>query len=190
MEADVNATTMTAMTTRRLVVLTGDGKGKTTAALGMVLRATGHGHRALIVQFIKSDAKSEATTGEVIALRQLANAEIVLAGLGFVPPPEHPAYPQHRQAAEAGLELVDRALRERRHALVVLDEVCTAIAKGLLDERATLDVVASAGPGVCIVLTGRGASDGLLAAADTATEMRCLKHALQQRRPADKGVEW
>jgi cob(I)alamin adenosyltransferase len=186
MEAGVNEPTMTSTTGRRLLVLTGDGKGKTTAALGMVLRATGHGHRALIVQFIKSDE----STGEVIALRQLANAEIVLAGLGFVPPPEHPAYPQHRQAAEAGLELIDRVLRERRHELVVLDEVCTAIAKGLLDERATLDVVACAGPGVCVVLTGRGASDDLLAAADTATEMCCLKHAFQQRRPADKGVEW
>jgi cob(I)alamin adenosyltransferase len=186
MEAGVRETTLTSMTGRRMLVFTGDGKGKTTAALGMVLRAMGHGHRALIVQFIKSDE----STGEVTALRQLANAEIILAGLGFVPPRDHPAYPQHRHAAESGLELVARALRERRHELAVLDEVCTAIAKGLLDERSILDVVASAGPGVCVVLTGRGASDDLLAAADTATEMRCLKHAFEQARPADKGVEW
>jgi cob(I)alamin adenosyltransferase len=180
MKADMNET----MTKHRLLVFTGDGKGKTTAALGMVLRATGHGQRALIVQFIKSDT----STGEV--LNKLMNAEIVLVGLGFVPPPEHPAFPLHRQAAEAGLELVGRALRARHYDLVVLDEVCLAIAKGLLDEDTMLDVVANAGPGVCVVLTGRGASDRLLAAADTATEMRCLKHALQEGRPAEKGVEW
>jgi len=168
---------------RRLLVFTGDGKGKTTAALGMALRACGHGLRVLVIQFLKSDS----STGEIAAVRHLPGVEIVQTGLGFVPRPTHPAYTDHRKAAQDGLEMAGRVLGEGRHELVILDEVCTAVSLGLLEEKAVLEVVGKANAHV--VMTGRGATEGLLAASDTASDIRCLKHGMQQGKAADKGVE-
>jgi cob(I)alamin adenosyltransferase len=170
----------------RVLVLTGDGKGKTTAALGMALRAVGHGQRVLFVQFIKADA----STGEVTGVRQLPGMSLVQTGLGFVPPPTHPAYPAHRKAALEGLALGKQALRDGAADLVVFDEVCVAIARGLLDVEAVLTAVGNARPGTTVMLTGRGAPDALIAAADTVTNMCCVKHALQSGHAADAGVEW
>ena len=79
----------------RIILFTGDGKGKTTAALGMVLRAGGHGLKCLIVQFIKAAGE----TGELSACRNLPGVEIVQAGLGFIPNETNPAFAAHQQAA-------------------------------------------------------------------------------------------
>lgn len=170
----------------RLLVFTGDGKGKTTAALGMALRAAGHRQRVLFVQFVKADA----STGEVAAVQHLPGLRLVQAGLGFVPQPTHSSYPAHRAAALAGLDLVAQALRDDTAELVVLDEVCVAIARGLLDVQAVLAVLGNAQPSITMVLTGRHAPEALIEAADTVTDMCCVKHALQAGRAADEGVEW
>lgn len=172
--------------TARTLVFTGDGKGKTTAALGMALRAAGHGQRVLIVQFVKADR----STGELAACRHLPGVEIVQAGLGFVPPDDAPAFARHRQAAERGLELAGRALASQPLDLLVLDEVCLAVARRLLNEDAVLALLRQRTRPVCIVLTGRGASPGLLARADTVTEMRCVAHGLAQGIAAQPGVEY
>jgi cob(I)alamin adenosyltransferase len=170
----------------RLFVFTGEGKGKTTAALGMALRAVGHGQRVLFVQFLKSDT----SVGEVVGARSLPGFSLRQTGHGFVPPPSHPAYAKHKMAALEGLAIVERALRDGVAELVVLDEVCVAIAKGLLDVAAVLTVFGNTRPGTNVVLTGRGAPEALVAAADTVTHMGCVKHALQTGRRAEAGVEW
>jgi cob(I)alamin adenosyltransferase len=170
----------------RLLVLTGDGKGKTTAALGMALRAVGHGQRVLFVQFLKADTSA----GEIAGVRHLPGVRLVQTGIGFVPPPTHPAYPAHRTAALQGLAIAEQALREGAADLVVLDEVCVAIARGLLGVEAVLTVVGNARPGTNVLLTGRSAPDAVIAAADTVTNMVCVKHALPTGRGADVGVEW
>ena len=172
--------------TGRTLVFTGDGKGKTTAALGMALRAAGHGQRVLIVQFVKADR----TTGEFAACRYLPGVEIVQAGLGFVPPEDTPAFACHREAAERGLELAGRALASQRLDLLVLDEVCLAISRCLLKEEAVLALLRQRIRPVCIVLTGRGAPTGLVEQADTVTEMRCIAHGLAQGICAQPGVEY
>jgi cob(I)alamin adenosyltransferase len=169
----------------RILVFTGNGKGKTTAALGMALRASGHGMRTLFIQFVKADP----STGEVHAVRGLPGVEIVQAGLGFLPPPTDAEFPAHCQAAERGLRLAREALASGRYDLVVLDEVCYAVARGLLREEQVIDAVRQAAPGCSVVLTGRDSPPGLIALADTATEMRCIKHALDSGRPAQKGIE-
>ena len=169
----------------RILIFTGDGKGKTTAALGMALRASGHGMRVRIIQFVKNDS----TTGEIAAIEKLPDVEIVQMGLGFVPPLEDECFAEHRAAAEAALAHAREVIASRDYELVVLDEVCFAVSRGLLDERKVLDAVKSAPPQVCLALTGRGASEKLIAAADTVTEMRNIKHALATARPAQKGVE-
>ena len=170
----------------RILLFTGDGKGKTTAALGMVLRARGHGQKVFVLQFIKSDPSS----GEVMACKNLSGVKIIQAGRGFVPAPGSPDFAEHRRAAEKGLELAIGALNSREYDLVILDEICTAIARGLLDEERVTEAIRQTGPDTCVVLTGRNATPGLASLADTLTEMRCIKHAFTSGRKAQKGVEY
>lgn len=170
----------------RVLVFTGDGKGKTTAALGMVLRASGHGHKILVVQFIKSDA----STGEIEGCRRLAGVEITQAGRGFVPDRSSASFAEHKSAAEAGLELAAKALKSGDYDLVVLDEVCLAVSKGLLKEEQVVESVRERGSETCAVLTGRQCTPGLTSMADTVTEMRCVKHGLQAGFQAREGVEF
>jgi len=94
----------------RVLLFTGDGKGKTTAALGLALRASGHGMRVLVLQFIKA-----AITGELSASQKLPNVEFLQTGRGFVPKPESPHFEEHRRAAEEGLEQAARALASGRY---------------------------------------------------------------------------
>ncbi|MGD0900882.1 MAG: cob(I)yrinic acid a,c-diamide adenosyltransferase [Thermoguttaceae bacterium] len=170
----------------RILIFTGDGKGKTTAALGMALRAAGHAMRTCIVQFIKADS----TVGEMAAARENPMIEILQVGRGFLPPAGSPEMARHRAAAEEGLRKAAEILSGGQFRLVILDEVCLAVARELLSEEQVIDVVGRASPGTCVVLTGRGATDALVALADTVTEMRCIKHGMQSGIAAEKGVEW
>lgn len=170
----------------RILIFTGDGKGKTTAALGMVLRAHGHGIPIKVIQFVKSDTD----TGEFAALSRMAGVEIVVTGLGFVPRPTDPRFTDHRRAAEEGLRIAAEAASSGRCGLVVLDEVCTAVMLKLLAEEAVLSALAGAAPDCTIVLTGRGATEGLISAADTVSEIRSVKHGFDHGRKAQKGVEF
>ena len=170
----------------RVLIFTGDGKGKTTAALGMALRAHGHGIPVSVVQFVKSDTQ----TGEFAALNGMAGVDIVATGLGFVPRPTDPRFADHRRAAEQGLRIAADAVSSGRFGLVVLDEVCMAVALNLLAEDAVLSVLREAVADCTVVLTGRGATEGLIAAADTVSEVRCIKHGFDRGRKAQKGVEF
>ncbi len=169
----------------RVLLFTGDGKGKTTAALGMALRAAGHGMKVLFLQFVKSDPD----TGEMAAFADLPGCGIVLAGRGFVPPPASPEYPEHCRAAEEGMKKAREALSSGGFDMVCLDEIAVAVAKGLVSEEAVLKMVRQAHPDTIVVLTGRYATAGMIELADTVTEMRNIKHGLASGWPAQKGVE-
>lgn len=170
----------------RVVVFTGNGKGKTTAAFGMALRAAGHGLKVAIVQFIKADP----TVGEYRMVSQLPGVTILQSGRGFLPPPGDPAFAEHQAAARQGLRQARDLVASGQVALVILDEICLAVTRGLLKEPEVLEIVNGACPGSCIVMTGRGASEGILAAADTVTEMQEVKHGFRAGIPAQPGVEW
>jgi cob(I)alamin adenosyltransferase len=171
----------------RILIFTGDGKGKTTAATGMMLRELGHGGTALLVQFMKADIGS----GEITALRTFApRCEIDIVGLGFVPPPTHPAFSRHRDAALKGLDIARQRLKESAFRLIVLDEICGAIAHDLVATADVVALLASLRDNQVIVLTGRNAPPELIACADTVSEIRCLKHGYDQGVPAQKGVEF
>jgi len=170
----------------RILLFTGEGKGKTTAALGLALRAAGHGMRVLVLQFVKGGQK----TGELAAARQIPGFEIEQRGCGFVPAEGSAEFAAHRQAAEAVLREADEALRSGAYAVVVLDELCLAVAKKLVTEQAALEVVGHAQSGTVLVLTGRGATPGLIAAADTVTEMCMRKHGMKAGIKAQRGVEY
>lgn len=170
----------------RILLFTGDGKGKTTAALGMALRAAGHGMRAVIVQFVKNDPR----TGEIEAFRRLPGVTVIQAGRGFIPKEESEDYQLHKSAARAGLAQAEAALASGRADLLVLDEIAVAVSRGLIDEGSVIDLVSAAGPGITIVMTGRSASPALMDAADTVTEMRACKHGYESGIAAQKGVEY
>ncbi len=169
----------------RIVLITGEGKGKTTAALGMVLRAVGHGQRVSVVQFIKR----RVDTGEARALAGLPGVELRLCGEGFVRAKTGPAFEAHSQAAEAGLRLAAQKLRDPAYGMVVLDEVCGAVAYGLLAASAVCAAIQSATPGTVIVLTGRDACRELIDLADTVSRIECVKHGMDTGWPAQNGVE-
>ncbi len=159
---------------------TGDGKGKTTAALGLALRAAGHGLRVLVVQFLKG---GKAPFGEVEALRALPNVEVVQFGPGGFVGRDF-SFEDGRESAREGLDFARRALRSGEFDLVVLDEVAVAVRKGLLSEAEVLDLLRERARRTEVVLTGRYAGKALREAADLVTEMRAVKH------PFEQGVRW
>lgn len=169
----------------RVLIFTGEGKGKTTAALGMVLRAAGHGMSAAVIQFIKGAGR----TGELSACRTLPGVSIEQVGLGFVPRPTDSGYAAHREAAQAGLVRAAAAIAAGTQ-LVVMDELCSAVAKELVEETQVLSLLEQAKEAQVLVLTGRGAGAGLIERADTVSEIRSVKHGLKDGIAAQAGVEY
>jgi len=169
-----------------VIVFTGDGKGKTCAALGQAVRAVGRGLRVLVVQFLKACA-----SGEHEAARRLApDLEIRVMGRGFVPLPDDPAFGEHRAAAREALEYARKVLRSGERDVVVADEILTAVGLAVLDETDVLSLLDARPPGVHLVLTGRGATARLVARADLVTEMHALKHPYDSGGGAEPGIEF
>jgi len=171
---------------KRILLFTGDGKGKTTAALGISLRAAGYGIKSLMVQFIKSNAD----TGEMMFSKGIQELEIIQTGRGFVPDNNSTDFEDHKQSAQAGLGRAQKALVSGKYPLVILDEICVAVNKQLLEEQGVLDVIKGACRDTIIIMTGRNASFGLIDIADTVTEMKCVKHGYRQNIQAQQGVEF
>ena len=141
----------------RILIFTGDGKGKTTAALGMAFRASGHGLRSCIIQFIKSDA----SVGEIAAAADSTLVEIHPTGLGFVPSGDESAV---RRASGGGAGRPAQSGRNHRRRSVRAGDSrrnLLAVARGLIDEQQVVELVAKAPPEMCLVLTGRDATPGL-----------------------------
>ena len=151
----------------------------------MALRAAGHGLRTCILQFIKNDP----SVGELAAASALPNVAIHQTGLGFLPPSGDPRFADHRAAAQQGLQMAEKVLAGRQCVLLILDEICLAVARGLVDGPQVEQLLAHASPETCIVLTGRGATPELIALADTVTEMLCIKHGMQTGWADQAGVE-
>ena len=164
-------------------IYTGDGKGKTTAALGLALRAAGAGLRVYFGQFIKNGDYSELT-----GLARFADCITVAQfGLGrFVG--REPA-PEDREAAGQGLQEIRRALVSGTFDLVIGDEANVAASRGLIEEVDLLALIELRPPQVELVLTGRGASAAVLARADLVTEMHCVRHYYDQGVAARIGIE-
>lgn len=174
-----------------LMVYTGEGKGKTTAALGLAMRAAGQGMRVLMIQFIKGAWPS----GERAVAALLPDFRIEPMGLGFTWDRSH-AGDEHRAAIRRGWEAAHAAIHSGDHDLVILDELNNVfnirdfpVADVLpLDE--VLSVLAGRPAHVHVLITGRGAPPALVAMADLVTEMLEVKHPFQQGRPAARGIDF
>ena len=164
-------------------VYTGDGKGKTTAALGLALRASGHGMRTYIGQFMKGQHY-----GELEALRDHPLITIEQYGDVHCIRREE-VTPEHVSQAHRGLERAREAMLSGQYDLVVLDEVSVAIWFGLLTVEEVLAFLDQRPNHVEVILTGRRAPRELIERADLVTEMRAVKHYYQQGVVARKGIE-
>jgi cob(I)alamin adenosyltransferase len=166
-----------------LQVYTGDGKGKTTAALGLCLRAAGAGLKVYIAQFLKQGSYSE-----IKALKRFSDAVVMEQfGLGdFIKgPPTQAAC----DAAWAGLVTARQQMISGEYDLVILEEANVATTLGLFSVLDLLDVIRQKPHHVELVITGRGAAPEVIARADLVTEMRAVKHYYDQGVPARIGIE-
>ena len=165
-------------------VYTGDGKGKTTAAIGLAVRAAGHDLWTYIGQFMKGQEY-----GELAALAQLPQITVDQYGdKGCIRKEE--VTPKHIADAKLGLERAKVALISCRHDIIVLDEVNVALWFGLLEEAAVLELLEERPQGVEMVLTGRRAPQSILDRADLVTEMKEAKHYYADGIMARKGIEY
>ena len=172
-----------------LIVLTGNGKGKSSSAFGMVMRALGYGHKVGVVQFIKGVQLS----GEELYLRQLmeqgaGDIDFYQMGTGFT------WNTQDRSgdiaAAKTTWARVEPMLKDESYNLVVLDELTYMIAYKYLDEQMILDALANRPVEQSVVVTGRGGGSALQTMADTVSEIKEVKHAYKAGIKARQGVDY
>jgi cob(I)alamin adenosyltransferase len=166
-------------------VYTGNGKGKTTAALGLAFRAAGHGLRTYIAQFLKGQP-----TGELEAAKKLAPLIRIeqFGREGFITIKDGPD-DEDRARASAGLGKAREALLSGQFRIVVLDEINTAVHFGLLPESDVLDLIDRRPAAVELVLTGRYAPASFIDRADLVTEMTGIKHYFDKGVKAREGIE-
>lgn len=167
-------------------ILTGDGKGKTTAALGMGLRAAGHGLRVVMIQFLK-----DTVTGELAAVEQLENFVILRFqnGLkGFAWQMNEKQLAELKRETEEALCHAERLMAERGCDLLILDEILGCLSLGLTTEQRLLRLFRQ--KTAELVLTGRGAPDGLVSAADYVSDIHMVKHPLAVGASAREGIEY
>ena len=166
-----------------LLVLTGNGKGKSSSAFGMVARALGHGMKVGVVQFIKG----KFSTGEETFFRRFPEVHYHVMGEGY--PWETQDRERDVRAATAAWAVAQRMLADASCELVVLDELNIALKHRYLDLAQVVADLQARPAMQHAVVTGRGAPQALIDAADTVTEMNVVKHAFQQGIRAQKGVE-
>ena len=167
-----------------VIVYTGTGKGKTTAALGLLLRAWGHGKRVRVFQFIKAKT---ANWGEIRASRKM-DVEITPLGDGFTW--ESKNIEKDRALAYEGWRQCREAIESGRYDIVILDEMTYCFKYRWLDLHEVLDVLRSRPPQQHVVITGRYAPPEMLDFADLVTEMREIKHPYKAGVKPQKGVEF
>ena len=168
----------------RLIIHTGDGKGKTTAALGTVFRALGHGHKVCVIQFIKGQGEY----GERILAKKLENLDWHICGRGFVFNKEH--IEEDKKTAEQGFALAVEMISSDRYDLIVLDELTYLPVYGFIEVEKIVETLRSRPERLSVIITGRNAPAELIDIADTVSEASVVKHGFQRGIKAQKGVEF
>ncbi len=169
--------------TGKVQIFTGNGKGKTTAALGQAIRAAGAGLKVFMAQFIKADIYSE-----IRALKRLSDLITVEQfGLGgfFGRNPT----PEDIEAARSGFEKVKKIMASGKYKLVILDEANVAVNYSLISEQDLLDLMAAKPKDLELIITGRHASPNIIEKADQVTEIKAIKHYYQKGVKARIGIE-
>lgn len=170
-----------------IVVITGNGKGKTTSALGTALRAVGHGMKVCIIEFMKGDLYA----GEWDGIKHLPGVEFHLTGKGFCGIQGNP-YPfrEHRANAQDAIALAAEKIDSGRFELVILDEVNNAVKLKLVDLEQVVDLLHRKAPLMHLILTGRDAAPELVELADTVSEVHEIKHPYRKQIEPQPGIDY
>lgn len=163
-------------------VYTGDGKGKTTAALGLAMRAVGQGMKVAFLQFLKG-----IPCGEHLFAKQYNPFEIVQISVGDS---FNKSKEQSSQEAQETLVYAEQEILSGKYDLVILDEIFIAISQGLINVKQVLDLLDAKPSSVEIVLTGRKAPPEIVQRADLVTEMLMIKHPFTEGTSARRGIEY
>jgi cob(I)alamin adenosyltransferase len=165
-------------------IYTGDGKGKTTAALGLALRAVGHGMKVLMIQFMKGDQYGELESSKrlspYLTLRQVGRETFI-----SISNPD----PRDLQLAQEGFSIAKKAIQNNEYDIVILDEINLAVDYGLIPMAEILHLIDSKPEEVELILTGRNVKREIIERADLITEMVDRKHYYGKGVPARKGIE-
>ncbi len=172
-----------------IIIFTGNGKGKTTAALGQAMRALGQGKKVLIIQFIKGGwVPGEYKFVEKFQIPK-SKFQIIPAGKGFVGIcGDKLPFSVHKKAAQNALNLAKKATKNKKWDLIILDEINIAVNLGLIKTREVLKALRSSS--VNVILTGRSAPKSFIQKADLVTEMKEIKHPFKKGQIAKKGIEF
>ncbi len=166
-------------------IYTGDGKGKTTSALGLGLRALGHGARVTVIQFMKGwenyGELTEASKIEGLKIIQTGRPDYVYKGK---------EQPKDYEEAERGMEAARTVMKDGSCDMLILDEINVALAYGLVRMSDVIQLILNKPEGLELILTGRGMHEELIGLADVVTEMREVKHPYSLGVSARKGVEF
>lgn len=171
-----------------VIVYTGNGKGKTTASLGVALRAVGHGLKVCMVQFIKG----EWHYGELNSLKKLEpDFELIVAGKGFIGiiDDDH-AFEEHVRAAKTALDIVEQKMSLDIFDIIILDEINYAVHLGLLNLGEVMNIVKNRPKHLSLILTGNYACDEIILLADLVTEMKEIKHPYKKGIKAKRGIDF
>jgi cob(I)alamin adenosyltransferase len=167
-------------------VFTGAGKGKTTASLGTVLRAAGHGFKILVIFFVKGNS----TDGEFNTLPNLPGVEVAKFGLRkWIRDPKN-VTPEERAEGQAALEAARKAASSGKYDIIVCDEINIAVYYQLITADDVLQLIKDKAPNTELILTGRNADSRVIEAADLVTEMKAVKHPYDKGIMAREGIEY
>ena len=187
--AEVPVTRLTTKERKGLVVvITGHGKGKTTTALGLAVRACGHGLRTSIIQFMKGDLYA----GEWDGVKKMAcPIEMIATGKGFCGIQGNPyPYREHRANAQEAVKLAREKMASGQVDLLILDEINNALHLKLVDLDQVLELIRLKPPLMHLVLTGRDAHPKVIELADTVSEIKEIKHAYRQGIEPQPGIDY
>ena len=179
-----------------VIIYIGDGKGKTTAAVGLTVRAAGAGKKVLFCQFVKAaEAKQSGEwplSSEIDVLKKVPGISVKILGKGFVGIlGDTKDKEEHVRAAREGLEWLKQSLGSGEFDVVVADELITAIEVGLLTEDEVLEAITlGKSTAKAFALTGHNKYNKLLESADTVTEMKMVKHPYYEGRLAERGIDY
>ncbi|MBZ1348823.1 MAG: cob(I)yrinic acid a,c-diamide adenosyltransferase [Candidatus Liptonbacteria bacterium] len=203
-----------------IIIFTGNGKGKTTAALGQAMRALGYNKRVLMIQFIKgswisgehiliSKIKNQKLKLQIKnkklpkGLESFYNFQIIKAGKGFIKiAGDKTLFSEHKKAAQKALFLAEKAIKSQKWDLIILDEINVAVHLKLLNEKKVLDILKCIylyphkpvtslhRSALTVILTGRNAPKSFIKEADLVTEMKEIKHPFQKGCLAQKSIEY
>jgi len=171
-----------------VIVYTGKGKGKTTAALGIALRAVGYNQKVCMLQFIKGSWHY----GEMTSSKRLEpEFDLTAIGKGFVGIIDDKSpIEEHKKIAEEALRVAQKKINSREYNIIILDEINYAIKLGLINLEDVLEIISNKPKSVSLVLTGNYARDEVIERADLVTEMREIKHPFKSGIKAKKGIDF